>query len=105
MFVPRKYWNYPFVRHSKEKKLKNFQKFMVYKVVKDIGQPFIIAGWVVTEKMIDDERRCKACLIVHGNQTMDDLEIRRDSPTVKKSSLRIQFFLAAQFRWVERERD
>ena len=34
-FITQKYWNYPFVKEAKERELANFDKFMVYKVVKD----------------------------------------------------------------------
>ena len=44
-FIPQKYWNYPFVKEAKERELANFDKFMVYKVVKDDkNYPFITSG-------------------------------------------------------------
>ena len=97
VFIPQKYWNYPCVKEAKERELKNFDKFMVYKIVKDEKQPFITSGWVVTEKWLDGKRACKARLVVHGNQVMDN--IQTDSPTVRKSSLRILFALAVQYGW------
>ena len=96
-FIPRKYWNMPFVREAKEKEIRNFQKYMVYTEVEWDSQPFVTSDWVVTEKVIDGEKGCKARLVVHGNQAMDQLNT--DSPTVRKCSLRLLFFLAAQFGW------
>ena len=96
-FIPKEFHHYPFVIEAKEKELKNFNKFLVYEEVDDVGQNYITSGWVVTEKWIEGEQRCKARLVVHGNQLVE--EIRTDSPTVRKASLRIQFFLAAQYQW------
>ena len=63
----------------------NFDKFMVYKVVKeDKNYPFITSGWVVTEKFLESKGACKARLVVHGNKIVD--KIQMDSPTVRKSS-------------------
>ena len=63
----------------------NFDKFMVYKVVKDNkNYPFITSGWVVTEKFLESKGACKARLVVHGNKIVD--KIQMDSPTVRKSS-------------------
>ena len=57
----------------------------------------LTSGWVVTEKMIGEEKGCKARLVVHGNQ--DNAEVDVDSPTVQKSSLRLQMTIAAQYGW------
>ena len=71
---------------------------MVYKVVKnDKNYPFITSGWVVTEKFLKGKRACKVRLVVHGNQIVDNIQM--DSPTVRKSSLRILFALAVQYEW------
>ena len=47
--------------------------------------------------MIDGEKGCKVRLVVHGNQAMDQLNT--DLPTVRKSSLRLLFFIAVQYGW------
>ena len=88
-FVPKNYWSWPCVKAAKEKEIANFQKWMAYKEIEDEGQDAISSGWVITEKYIEGKKCCKARLVVHGNQSLD--EIRTDSPTVSKSSLRIQF--------------
>ena len=95
-FIPQKYWNYPFVKEAKERELAKFEKFLVYKVVKDDkNYPFITSGWVITEKFLEGKMACKARLVVHGNQIVDN--IQTDSPTVRKLSLRILFALALQY--------
>ena len=97
VFIPRKDWHKPFVVEAKQKELENFTKYGAYKVVKDEGQPRLTSGWIVTEKLYGEIVGCKARLVVHGNQEYND--IRSDSPTVTKQSLRLVFTLAAQFGW------
>ena len=98
IFVPRAKWNTFEVKEAMKKELKNFENFEVYKLVDDIGQDFISSGWVITEKVKNDQTYIKARLVIHGNQ--EEEPPRTDSPTVKKTSLRIQFTLAAQNDWV-----
>ena len=97
VFIPPKFHHYPFVIEAKEREMENFDKFAMYDIVKKDGQKFITSGWIITEKTVDGKQACKARLVVHGNQVID--EYRTDSPTVRKASLRLQFFLAAQFQW------
>ena len=46
-----------------------------------------------TEKMLVNVNGVKARLVARGN------EVRTDSPTIVKPTLRIQFALAAQYGW------
>ena len=96
-FIPPKFHDQPFVIEAKEKELKNFEKFMAYEIVKYTNQPYITSGWVITQKNYEGVKGCKARLVVHGNQILE--EVRTDSPTIRKSSLRQLFFLAAQYKW------
>ena len=97
VFIPKKDWDKPFVVEAKQKELKNFQSYGAYKEVLDEGQQRLTSGWVVTEKLYGDVVGCKARLVVHGNQETFDL--RKDSPTVTKQTLRLVFSLAAQYGW------
>ena len=97
VFIPRKEWHKLFIVEAKEKELKNFQDYGAYKEVPDIGQPKLTSGWVVTEKMYGDVVGCKARLVVHGNQELE--EVQSDLPTVTKQSLRMVYTLAAQYGW------
>ena len=97
VFIPRKEWHKPFVVKAKEKELKNFQDYGAYLEVPDVGQPKLTSGWVVKEKMYGDVIECKARLVVHGNQEIE--EVQSDSPTVTKQSLRMVYTLAAQYGW------
>ena len=97
VFIPRKDWDKPFVVEAKEKEIANFNRYGAYKVVPDEGQPQLTSGWIITEKLYGDVVGCKAHLVVHGNQ--ESYDVRSDSPTVTKQSLRLVFTLAAQFGW------
>ena len=97
VFIPRKDWNKPFVIEAKQKELKNFESYGAYEIVPDQGQTRLTSGWVITEKLYGDIIGCKARLVIHGNQ--EAYEVRTDSPTVTKQTLRLVFTLAAQYRW------
>ena len=72
-FVPKNYWNWPCVKAAKEKEIANFQKYMAYKEIKYEGQDYITSGWVITEKYIEGKKCCKARLVVHGNQNLEEV--------------------------------
>ena len=97
VFIPKKDWSKPFVVEAKNKEIQNFDRYGAYKTVTDEGQPRLTSGWIITEKLYGDVVGCKTRLVVHGNQEM--YEVRSDSPTVTKQSLRLVFTIAAQFGW------
>ena len=96
--IDRKHWHKPEVQEAMKKELSNFSNFDVYDLVEDKGQHFITSGWVIVEKEKEGSRIIKARCVIHGNQEL--LPVRSDSPTVKKSNLRIQLTLAIQNDWV-----
>ena len=53
--------------------------------------------WVVTEKDVDGERKTKARLCARGYE--EEADVRRDSPTLMKLSLRMLFMIAANQGW------
>ena len=97
VFIPKKDWSKPFVIEAKEREIQNFDRYGAYKTVSDEGQPRLTSGWIITEKLYGDIVGCKARLVVHGNQELYD--VRTDSPTVMKQSLRLAFTIAAQYGW------
>ena len=99
VFIPKDQWDKPFVIEAKEKELKNFQEYGAYQEVRDVGQPRMSSGWIITEKLYGEVLGAKARLVVHGNQEKSYDEVMSDSPTVAKQTLRLQFALAAQFGW------
>ena len=96
--IDRKHWHKAEVQEAMQKELNNFSNFDVYDLVEDKGQHFITSGWVIVEKEKEGSRIIKARCVIHGNQEL--LPVRSDSPTVKKTNLRLQLTLAVQNGWV-----
>ena len=96
--VPREEWSTPPVQKAMEKELKNFDDFSCYELVDDEGQEAVSSGWVIVSKVKEGVPIIKARLVAHGNRGIEPA--RSDSPTVSKSSLRLQFIIAAQNGWI-----
>ena len=79
------------VKCAKKVELENWAKFGVYEEVSNNNQRLISTRWVVTEKNTENGRVTKARLIVRGFE--EENEVKSDSPTVHKESLRL--FLSA----------
>ena len=99
--VPTREHGLPEVKAAKEKEIQHFRDYEVFQEVPDEGQERITSAWVVTRKTIDGKPGIKARLICHGSQmklqTGDTQKI--DSPTVKRTSVKILMTLAAQYGW------
>ena len=85
-------------REAKEKELENFDLFDVYDEVADEGQETLGTNWVLAEKVKDNETMIKARLTIRGDQE-DTLDVRGDSPTVRKSNINVFLMCAARMRW------
>ena len=70
--------------------------FEAFELVPDEGQPRLGSSWVITEKP-STSTGVKARLVIHGNQ--EECPSPTDSPTVKKTTLRLQIALAVQNKW------
>ena len=94
------YWRY----HEKEcrkaikEELEKFDGFNVYEEVPDDGQKALGCRFVLTEKFKDDKKITKARLCIRGDQE-DTGSIRTDSPTVKKSNIKLLLTVAATEGW------
>ena len=102
VFVPKEHHHKEFVIEAKQKEIQNFKNYDAFEEVSQCGQRFMTSSWIITEKQYGEKTGAKARLVVHGNQEKklpSYEEYSKDSPTVTKLSLRIQFFLAAQFGW------
>ena len=66
--------------------------------VEDVGQPAITTRWVLTEKMLDEKNVVKARLVARGFEE-DTSDIRTDSPTVSKESIRLVSAIAVAESW------
>ena len=90
--------NVPIYRHNEEEvlaakecELENWRKFKVFDEVPNTGQKLMSTRWVVTEKEAGGSKVIKARLVVRGFE--EESDVKSDSPTVHKDSLRL--FLAA----------
>ena len=83
---------------AKEKESQNLIDNEVYDVVTDEGQDYVESRWVLTEKVHESgQKTVKARLVAKGFQ--DQSDVRTDSPTCDKSSVRLIFTLAATNHW------
>lgn len=91
VFVPVSRHNEDKVKIAKQTELENWKKFAVYDEVPYSGQKLMSTRWVITEREIEGIRNVKARLVVRGFE--EETDVKSDSPTVHKESLRL--FLAA----------
>ena len=98
MNIPRHLHNEKRCIEAKEKEFDSWEKFDVFEEVADVGQPRIGTSWVVTEKLINGVQGVKARLTVRGDQE-DKSNIRKDSPTIRKSNVKIFCAVAAKEGW------
>ena len=83
---------------AKQRELENWIKENVYEVVEDVGQDTISVRWVMSPKVVDGKVITKARLVARGFQeNVDDL--RTDSPTCMKETLRLLFMTASSMKW------
>ncbi len=68
----------------------------MYQEVKDTGQSYISSRWVVTTKG-EHNQQVKARLVARGFEEICDL--KKDSPTVTKTVIRLLFTLAVSHNW------
>ena len=83
---------------AKEKELSNLLNNDVYEVVNYSGQETVSTRWVFTEKVVDEEIIVKARMVARGFEENLN-EIRTDSPTCNKHSLRFVMVSASMFNW------
>ena len=79
-----------------KQEIKKFEDFKAFKVVKDAGQYAIKTRWVFTEH--NDESKGykpKSRLGMQGYREQNIDEIRADSPTAHKDSLKLALGIAA----------
>ncbi|KAG1681910.1 Retrovirus-related Pol polyprotein from transposon RE2 [Nymphon striatum] len=81
------------VKQAKQLELDNWKLFRVYDEVQYTGQKLMSTRWVITEKETIGERKVKARLVVRGFE--EENEVKSDSPTVHKESLRLFLALAS----------
>ena len=83
---------------AKDKEFESWDNYNVYTEVADTGQIRLGTNWILTEKVVDGARIIKARLTIRGDQEETD-GIRKDSPTVRKSNIKIFTVIAAMEKW------
>ena len=84
---------------AKEKEIHNIEENDVFEWVQDSGQSTISTKWVISEKITDDESSVvKARLVARGFEESKE-EMRTDSPTCSKQSLRMIFTVSSTMAW------
>ena len=76
---------------AKKKELENWDRFGAYVEVKDVGEERLNTNWVLVQK----GAVVKARLCVRGDQEKNKENIRTDSPTVHKTSVKLFYLLAS----------
>ena len=84
------------VEEAMKAEIQKFESFSAFKVVDDQGQHAIKTRWVFSEA--DDESKgtkLKARLCMRGDTELDAENIRADSPTTQKDTLKLALAIAA----------
>ena len=83
---------------AKRAEIENWKREMVYEEVEDCGQETVSVRWVVTQKLVEDSWITKARLVARGFEE-DKSELRTDSPTCMRETLKICLAIAASNNW------
>ena len=86
------------VEKAKMNELRKWKEHESYQEVEDEGQPPVSTRWVCTEKDSEKGKIVKARLVARGFEE-DNSNIRRDSPTCCKESLRLALIVIASNHW------
>lgn len=83
---------------AKEEELKKWQEFKTYVEVPDTGQQKVSCRWVCTEKVKAGNLVTKARLVARGFEE-DKSQLRTDSPTCSKDSVRLLLAILSACGW------
>ena len=97
--IPRNLHYQPACIQAKEKELQNWEDFGVYEEVQDEGQKTLGTNWVMVMKIIDGKEVPKGRLCVRGDLEEDVDLVRRDSPTVNKTNIKLFYLMAMHKKW------
>lgn len=82
----------------KMEELQKWRDMETYVEVEDVGQPRISSRWVCTEKVKGGKLVCKARLVARGFDEDTD-QLKKDSPTCQKVSLRCLLAILSSKGW------
>ncbi len=91
-------------KEAKEEEVRKWIEMDVFSEVEDTGQPRISTRWVCTEKIKGNKTIPKARLVARGFEE-DTSQLRSDSPTCSKSSLRVLLATIASKQWTLKSMD
>ena len=83
---------------AKQKEIENWKRNEVFEEVENAGQSTISARWVVTNKVKNGQPIIKARLVARGFEE-DTSDLRKDSPTCSKESVRLVLSFACSKQW------
>lgn len=83
---------------AKEEEIKKWKEMDTFQEVEDTGQHIISCRWICTEKMKGGILVSKAPLVVRGFEE-DTTQIKKDSPTCNKESVRLLLCLLSGNNW------
>ena len=86
------------VIEAKERELQSWKENGVYEVVEDVGQRTISTRWIVTEKMKEGNKICKARLVARGFEE-EMAEWEKDAPTCSAETLKFCLAVMKLKRW------
>ena len=87
------------IKQAMALEIDNWRHHEVFSEVEDEGQIGVSCRWVITEKYKDGKRLVKARLVARGFEEAEVNEIRKDSPTCGKDSLRLCLTLLVSMGW------
>ena len=85
------------IREAKEKEFQSWKVNDVYEEVPEMGQKTISLRWVITDKIKDGKKICKARLVARGYEEKDIID--KDAPTCAAEGLRLCLTIMAMKRW------
>ena len=87
------------VIEAKEKELQSWRENDVYEEVEDVGQRIISTRWIVTEKVKEGKKICKARLVARGFEE-EMAEWEKDAPTCNAETLKFCLTVMKLKKWV-----
>ena len=87
------------VVEAKEKELQSWRENDVYEEVEDVGQRAISTRWIVTEKVKEGKKICKARLVARGFEE-EMAEWEKDAPTCNAETLKFCLAIMKFKKWM-----
>ena len=94
--IPRAEYHKPEIQAAMQSEISKFENFEAFEEVDDIGQKRIPIRWVISEQKDDGKNQpYKARLCMRGDLEKGKENVRGDSPTASKDTLKLALIVAA----------